>query len=131
MDFILSIKSAKNIISGNFSAESEFIVGSGIGNLGMGLGKAKVSPEDIRFSDKFSKPAYKNQIVKRGWSNESIANTINNPVKLGSSVNKYTGNPVTLYYIDDIHYVAVDNITNKAIQVADMFDPNWVADLLK
>ncbi|WP_069681206.1 hypothetical protein [Clostridium taeniosporum] len=31
---ITGIKSAKNIISGNFNSESEFIAGSGIGNLG-------------------------------------------------------------------------------------------------
>ncbi|AOR25009.1 hypothetical protein [Clostridium taeniosporum] len=33
---ITGIKSAKNVISGNFNSESEFIAGSGIGNLGKG-----------------------------------------------------------------------------------------------
>ena len=37
-----------------------------------------------------------------------IVNAINNPVKIGESTNKYTGNHVTLYYIDDVQYVAVD-----------------------
>jgi len=56
---------------------------------------------------------------------------MNNPVKTATSVNKYTGNPVTAYYIDDVHYVAVDNVTGKVIQVADMNKANWVFDLTK
>lgn len=91
----------------------------------------KIAADDISFSDKFSKSAYKNQVAERGWTNQSIADTMNNPVKTGTSVNKYTGNPVTAYYIDDVHYVAVDNVTGKVIQVADMNKANWVFDLTK
>lgn len=76
-------------------------------------------------------PAYNNQVTIRGWTNDKIADAINNPVKLGNSVNKYTGNSVTLYYVDDIHYVAVDDVTNKVIQIADLRDPFWVMSLFK
>ena len=86
---------------------------------------------DIQFSDKFSKPAYKNQVAEKGWTNQTIADTINNSVKTATSVNKYTGNPVTAYYIDDVHYIAIDDITGKVIQVADMNKANWVFDLTK
>lgn len=44
------------------------------------------------------------------------------------TVSKYTGNEVTLYYIDDIHYVAVDNGTGKVIQVADLYKSVWLSD---
>lgn len=73
--------------------------------------------------------AVKHKRVQRlGLDKEKIADAINNPVKTGTSVNKYTGNPVTAYYVDDIHYVAVDNITQKVIQVADMNDSEWKFD---
>lgn len=75
--------------------------------------------------------AYNNQVTIRGWTNDKIADAINNPIKLGNSVNKYTGNSVTLYYVDDIHYVAVDDVTNKVIQIADLRDPFWVMSLFK
>ena len=93
-----------------------------------GMGK---TADDIAFSDKFLKPQYKTQVADRGWTKEMIADTINNPVKTGTSVNKYTGNSVTVNYIDDIHYVAVDDVTGKVIQVADMAKPDWVLDLTK
>ena len=47
-------------------------------------------------------------------------------MKVGKNVNKYTGNSVTLYYVDDIHYVAVDDVTGKVIQVAELTDPKWI-----
>ena len=75
--------------------------------------------------------AYNNQVTIRGLTNDKIADAINNPIKLGNSVNKYTGNSVTLYYVDDIHYVAVDDVTNKVIQIADLRDPFWVMSLFK
>ena len=50
---------------------------------------------------------------------------------MGDSINTYTGNPVKVYYVNDIHYVAVDTVTGKVIQVSNLFNPNWVFDLLK
>lgn len=87
--------------------------------------------KDITFSDKFSKPAYKNQVADRGWTNDSIAKAINNPVKTGKSKNPYTGNEVTLYYVNNVHYVAVDKGTGKVIQVADLNKADWKMDLTK
>ena len=84
-----------------------------------------ITAEDIQFSDKFLKPEYKNQITDRGWTREKIADAINNYTKVESSVNKYTGNSVTKYYVDDVHYVAQDDVTKKIIQVADLNDPDW------
>ncbi len=64
----------------------------------------------------------KNQVKRRGWTNQMIADTRNNPFKTGASINKYTGNPVTLYYKDDIHYVAFDDVTGKVIQITKLGD---------
>lgn len=88
----------------------------------------KLSAKDIVFSDKFKKPAYKNQVAQRGWTNDSIAKTINNPYKIDTSVNKYTGNPVTIYFKDKTHYVAVDNGTGKVIQVSNRNKADWKFD---
>ena len=86
--------------------------------------KADVVSE-VRFSDKFTHYKYKNQISERGWDNKKIAETINNPIKTTKGYNKYTKSTVTNYYIDDIHYVAVDDSTGKVIQIADLTKPNW------
>lgn len=91
-------------------------------------GKGKVSAKDIVFSDKFKKPGYKNQVSERGWTNESIAKTINNPYKTDKSTNKYTGNSVTVYFKNKTHYVAVDDGTRKVIQVSDLNKADWKFD---
>ncbi|OAB30169.1 hypothetical protein PMSD_20470 [Paenibacillus macquariensis subsp. defensor] len=98
---------------------------------GPGKVVAKLSGVNITFSDKFSKPRYKNQVADRGWTNDSIAAARNNPVKTGTSKNPYTGNEAKLYYVDDVHYVAVDNGTGKVIQVADLGKADWKMDLTK
>ena len=90
--------------------------------------KGNISAENIVFSDKFKKPAYKNQVQQRGWNNESIAKTINNPYKTDKSVNKHTGNSVTVYFKDKTHYVAVDNGTGKVIQVSNLNKADWKFD---
>ncbi|WP_162515317.1 colicin E5-related ribonuclease [Paenibacillus pinistramenti] len=121
-----SVSPGLNLTRTQIQASEREIVGKGAGN-----GAAKLTGRDITFSDKFSKPAYKNQVADRGWTNDSIADARNNPVKIGTSKNPYTGNDVTLYYVDDVHYVAVDNGTGKVIQVADLNKADWKMDLTK
>ena len=41
-------------------------------------------------------------------------------------MNKYTENHVTLYYIDDVQYVAVDEGTKKVIQISNKAKTEWV-----
>lgn len=92
---------------------------------------SKVKAEDVVFSDKFSKGKFKNHVAERGWTNEKIADAINNAVKVGESVNKAnkaTGNEVELYFVDDIHYVAIDTGTEKFIQVTDLNKADWVPE---
>lgn len=50
---------------------------------------------------------------------------------MGESVNKAnkaTGNEVELYFVDDIHYVAIDTGTEKFIQVTDLNKADWVPE---
>lgn len=84
--------------------------------------------DNLEFSAKFDNANYINQVAELGWTNEMIVDTINNPIKTSSSYNKYTGNTVTNYYIDDNHYVAVDDVTHKVIQIADLGKIDWKAD---
>jgi hypothetical protein len=79
---------------------------------------------DVVFSNKFVGRALK-QVEQRGWSKASIANARNNPVKTSTSYNKYTGNSVTNYYINERHYVAFDDVTGKVVQIADLNDTSW------
>lgn len=90
--------------------------------------KTPVKASDIKFSDKFKLPGYKNQVAKRGWTKESIAKVINKPYKIATSVNKYTKNGVIVYYKDKVHYVAVDNGTKKVIQISDLTKDKWPFD---
>lgn len=90
-----------------------------------GASGAKVIADDIKFTDKFSKPGYGNQVVSRGWSNQKIADAINNPYKVVDSVNNFTGNPAKVYFINDTHYVVIDSVTNKVVQVSDLTKEYW------
>lgn len=119
---------AVDVINGNKVTKetvgSAFVVNA-VFNLPIGgVGKPKnghqVTLDTLEFSDKFKRGDYKNQVFDRGWTNEMIVDTINNPIKTSSSVNKATGNTVTNYYINETHYIAVDDVTNKVIQVADL-----------
>ncbi|MBF0779018.1 colicin E5-related ribonuclease, partial [Streptococcus cuniculi] len=89
------------------------------------IASQSVTADDIIYSDKFKKGDYVNQVSRRGWDNQMIADTINNPVKTTKGYNSYTNSSVTNYYIDDIHYVAVDDSNGKVIQIADLGDSGW------
>ncbi|ONK25403.1 hypothetical protein BVE84_10245, partial [Streptococcus azizii] len=89
------------------------------------IASQSVTADDIIFSDKFKKGNYVNQVSQRGWNNQMIADTINNPVKTTKGYNSYTKSGVTNFYIDDIHYVAVDDSNGKVIQIADLAKTNW------
>jgi hypothetical protein len=68
-----------------------------------------------------------NQAANRGWSNIDITQTIHNPadVKMGA-VNKANGNPATVYYRSDGHYVVRDDVTGVIVQISDTADPDWI-----
>lgn len=73
------------------------------------------------------------QIEKRGWTRESIRDTIKNPDRTdnvqdtryllgGGQMN----DPATAYVRSDGSYVIRNNVTNEIVQVSNRFDPNWI-----
>src|SRR5207249_2858767 len=76
------------------------------------------------FTEKINK-----QLAKRGWTKESVLDTINNPHATSEALNKATGNAATAYFNADGSYVSVDDITHEIIQVSDKLHPDlWFPD---
>jgi RHS repeat-associated protein len=91
-------------------------------------GAGKVTGNDIQFSDKLSNSQWQKQINSRGWSNDSIANTINKPYTTRVATNRATGNSATAFYNQNGSYIIRDNVTGKVVQVSDIANPNWTPD---
>jgi hypothetical protein len=64
--------------------------------------------------------------AKRGWTDESILDTIDNPALIRHNVNRATGNPATYYYRSDGNYVARDDVTGEIFHVSKIGDPGWI-----
>ncbi len=91
----------------------------------------QVAGEGIKFSNKLSPEQWLKQVSSRGWNEEMLANTINNPYTTRTAFNRYgssVGSPATAYYNQNGAYVVVDDISGKIIQVSDFFNPNWIPD---
>jgi hypothetical protein len=71
----------------------------------------------------------KKQMTKRGWTEETINGTINNPHTTREASNKANGNSAaTAYYNADGSYVVRDDASSEVIQISDRNDPNWQPD---
>jgi WXG100 family type VII secretion target len=68
------------------------------------------------------------QAGRRGWDEQDISDVIDNPADTGTAVDRSTGDPATVYYGEDGHYVVRNDVTGQVIQVSDRNDPNWVDD---
>ncbi|MCL6600922.1 MAG: hypothetical protein K6T81_19630 [Alicyclobacillus macrosporangiidus] len=73
-------------------------------------------------------PKIANQMGRRGWNEDSIHDTVNNPHTTRPATNKANGNRATAYFNEDGSYVVRDNETKDIIQVSDRNDPKWVPD---
>ena len=64
---------------------------------------------------------------KRGWAENDIQNAVSNPRKTAKAVDMRGGanDPATAYFIDDNHYVVVNDNTGEIVQVANKNDPDW------
>lgn len=60
-----------------------------------------------------------NQITRRGWSQDTIDELVNNPYTTREAVNKATGNKATAYFRRDGHYVVRDDVTGNIVQMSD------------
>lgn len=80
-------------------------------------------------SDVKSYQKLNNQMQKRGWTLQSVKNTVDHPYTLRTSINKATGNSATVYYNKSGSYIIVDDITCAIVQVSDNIAPKtWVPD---
>lgn len=62
----------------------------------------------------------KDQMIERGWNPEKIQDVLSNPFTTRESVNKATNNPATAYYMQNGHYVVVDDVTEDIIQISNL-----------
>jgi RHS repeat-associated protein len=70
-----------------------------------------------------------NQIAKRGWTNQSIVNTVRKPFTTRMATNKATGNPATAYFNKDGSHVIVDDVSGDLVQISDRTNiANWIPD---
>ena len=65
---------------------------------------------------------------RRGWTIQSVTETINSPYTTRSSVNRGTGNTATAYFNENDSYVVIDDVTNEVVQVSNLYDPSWGPD---
>jgi hypothetical protein len=68
------------------------------------------------------------QMDNRGWTKESVQDTVDNSYTTRKSTSKPTGNSATVYYNKDGSYVVVDDVTGEIVQVSDANDPTWIPD---
>ncbi len=59
-------------------------------------------------------------VLKSYTINLHIALKSNKKMKINVYWSDTTDNPAMAYYIDDVYYVAFDDVTGKVIQIADM-----------
>lgn len=74
------------------------------------------------------------QLAKRGWTEELVRSTVNNPVKTfpwkdtrrlpgGGRMN----DPATVFYSGRGGYVVRNDLTGDIVQISDRLDPNWIS----
>ena len=94
-------------------------------------GISTITSSDLVFGSS-TKSAQKlmNQMNSRGWTEDLIRNTVDNPYTIRTSVNKATGNSATVFYTQQGSYVIVDDVTKAIVQISDNINPStWVPDL--
>lgn len=92
--------------------------------------KGKLAKQALKTSSKFSKitPKIAKQMERRGWTRESIHETVNNAYTTRGATNRATGNRATAYFRKDGSYIVRDNVTDEVIQVSNRLDPKWIPD---
>jgi len=100
---------------------------NGVGGNG---GEGNTTGKDVTFgSNTKSSTKLNNQMNERGWTQDTVIDTVDNPYTTRVSVNKATGNPATAYYTKQGSYVIVDDIKKVIVQVSDNINPStWAPD---
>lgn len=66
---------------------------------------------------------------RRGWDDLDIIDVIRNPTETKPSTDLRTGDPATVYYRKDGHYVMRNNVTGEIFHVSNTHDPGWIDPL--
>jgi|GEM_PF-1452999 len=86
-------------------------------------GAPVVAKLEVQINDKINK-----QMKKRGWTEDSIESTVNDPHETSEAENKANGKEATAYFNEDGSYVTVENESGLIIQVSNRNDPDWAPD---
>lgn len=103
-------------------------------SVGIGVGGTSdnnnPSATELKFeSDTKSAQKLNNEMEKRGWTKDTVKDTVNNPHTTRKSTNKANGNSATVYYKENGAYVVVDDVTKEVVQVSDNINPSaWTPD---
>ena len=92
------------------------------------------SAESTSISFKYSKKKIGKQIAKRGWSDDTIYDAINNPVKTKKTRDQRwlphadapRDDPATAYFAADGSYVVRNDKTGEIVQISDKNDKEWI-----
>lgn len=115
-----------------FSAAGAPVVGKALGKA-LKAGKKSGKKTDTTGLVTTYEPKIGKQMGKRGWSEDSIEETISNPSRTAKAKdtrnNPETGaknnDPATAYINDDGSYVVRNDTTGDIVQVSNKNDPNW------
>ena len=93
-------------------------------------GTGGINANNLRFgSNTKSTQRLENQMASRGWTRDSVRNTVDSPYTTRNTTNLATGNPATVFYKRNGAHVIVDNITLEIVQVSDALNPaGWIPD---
>ncbi|MEQ8754545.1 MAG: colicin E5-related ribonuclease [Coleofasciculus sp. G1-WW12-02] len=76
------------------------------------------------------------QLSKRGWTLESVMETINKPAYTKPTRDErhrsdatQANDPATAYYRNDDNYVICNDITGDIVQISNTFDLEWIDPL--
>ena len=103
-------------------------------SVGIGVGGTSdnnnPSATELKFeSDTKSAQKLNNEMEKRGWTKDTVKDTVNNPHTTRKSTYKANGNSATVYYKENGAYVVVDDVTKEVVQVSDNINPSaWTPD---
>lgn len=129
-----SERRAKDIEEGLKDAEKELETKK---NLEKGLAEGKErnplpDNEAFHYDNKI-----KGQIDRRGWTEESVNDTLRNPdrtvktrdTRNNPSTGTRNDDPATAYFDKDGNYVVRNDTNGNIVQVSDKNDPNWITNL--
>lgn len=96
-----------------------------------GNGTSAIKGFELVFGDSpRSVQKFLNQMTGKGWTVDLVRNTVERPYMVRNRINRATGNPATIFYMRNMSYVIVDDVTKMIVQLSDNKNPTaWIPDL--